>query len=144
MRVREIMSESLATCRRDSSLDEVARLMRDNDCGAIPVVNDREPVGVVTDRDIAIRCVAEGRDPQRTTAGDIMSSPVISVNPDDDAHDAVRTMENRQIRRIVVQENGTIVGIVAQADVARHMPERETGELVEEISEPGGPGGDRW
>jgi CBS domain-containing protein len=131
------MTGSPSICRRDTPLDEVARLMRDNDCGAIPVVDEHEVVGIITDRDIAVRVVAEGLDPRERTAGDAMTSSVITVAPDEDVERAIQMMEDRQIRRIVVSDNGSIQGIVAQADIARHMPDRETGELVEEISEPG-------
>lgn len=135
------MTPGPITCRPDTPLQEVARMMREHDCGSIPVVDDGEPIGLVTDRDIVIRAMADGQDPHERTAGDVMSSPVISVGPEEDAHEAVARMEQRQIRRIVVQDNGSIVGIVAQADVARHMPEHETAELVEEVSEPTGNGG---
>jgi CBS domain-containing protein len=138
MKVSEIMTKNPAVCEPETTLQEVARLMVKNDCGEIPVVDSRRtmrPVGVVTDRDIVVRCVAEGKNPLEHDAGDVMSSPVVTVTPDTDIDDVGDRMEENQVRRIpVVDEAGTICGIVAQADIARHAHPREVAEVVREVS----------
>jgi CBS domain-containing protein len=136
-----MMTRNPATCRRDSSLKEAASLMREHDCGAIPVVENGKPVGIVTDRDIAIRVVAEGKNPADRSVGDIMSSPVITAHPTDGAETLLRKMQREQVRRVViVDDGGSCVGIVAQADIALALDEARTGEAVAEISESDGTG----
>src|SRR5262249_51459336 len=134
MQVREIMSDNLVCCKPETSLGEVARMMVDHDCGEIPVVgpgNSRKPIGVVTDRDIACRAVAQGRNPLELTARDCMSSPVVTVSADADVEDCCRTMEDRQVRRVpVVDERGDCCGIVSQADIARSSSEKIAGRVV--------------
>jgi len=109
-------------------LQQVARLMTQYDCGAIPVVEDEQSkrlVGIITDRDITCRAVAEGQNPFAATAGDRMTSPVFAVTPDTDVNDCIHQMEEHQIRRMPVQDrNGNCCGMVAQADIARAAPER--------------------
>jgi CBS domain-containing protein len=142
VRAKEIMSRGLTCCTPDASLQEVARAMVDSDCGEIPVVDSKQtmrPVGVVTDRDIACRTVAQGRNPLDMTASECMTSPCVSVTPDSDVEECCRVMEESQIRRLlVVDEGGRCVGVLAQADIARHMPKRETGRVVGEVSRPRG------
>lgn len=140
MEVRQIMTKDPACCAPESNLQEVARLMADNDCGEIPVVDERRrPKGVVTDRDIACRAVAEGRDPRQTSARDVMSTPVITVTPEESVEHSLELMEQNQVRRLpVVDESGACCGMVAQADIARRSSERDTGELVRDVSEPAG------
>lgn len=137
MQVREIMTENPTCCSPDSSIRDAAKLMVENDCGEIPVLGNRgEPAGVITDRDIACRAVAEGRSPD-TPVAQIMSSPAVTVTPETSVEDCCRTMEDNQIRRVpVVDESGACCGIVSQADIARSAKEVETGELVREVSEP--------
>src|SRR5690606_37470222 len=108
------------------------------DCGEIPVVDDHgRPVGVVTDRDIALRVVAAGKEPRETDARQIMSTPVITVAPESSIEELCRIAEEHQIRRIpVVNEKGEICGIVAQADIARKVPEVVTGGMVKDVSQP--------
>lgn len=138
MLVKEIMTEGPACCTGDTGLQEVARMMVDNDCGCIPVVdaeNSKMPIGMITDRDITCRVVAEGRNPLDLTAADAMTSTVVSVTPDTALEDCLNLMEDSQIRRIaVVDEDGTICGIVAQADVALNASEHKTAEVVQEVS----------
>lgn len=138
MKVSDIMTKDPACCEPETSLKEVAKLMLVNDCGEIPVVDSQRtmrPVGVVTDRDIVIRCVAEGKNPLEADAGDVMSSPVVTVTPDMDIDEVGDMMEEHQVRRIpVVDEAGAICGIVAQADIARHAHPREVAEVVREVS----------
>lgn len=140
MQVREIMTKDPACCAPESNLQEVARLMADNDCGEIPVVDESgRPKGVVTDRDIACRAVAEGRDPRQTAARDVMSTPVITVTPEEGVEHSLELMEQNQVRRLpVVDESGACCGMVAQADIARRTSERDTGELVRDVSQPSG------
>ena len=138
MEVRDLMTTGPACCEPGAGLQEVARMMVDNDCGAIPVVEDGEPVGIVSDRDIAIRAVAEGRNPLELTAGDIMSSPVETVTEAASLDDLFDLMEEKQIRRVVVVDaDGGVCGIVAQADIAEYAGD-EVAEVVQEISEPQG------
>jgi len=139
MHVREIMSADLVSCAPDTPLREVARLMAEHDCGPIPVVDPdgrRQPVGVVTDRDIACRVVAKGRNPLDLSAKDCMSSPVVTIAQDAPIEDCCRLMEQRQVRRVlVVDERGDACGIVSQADIARVAPERTAGEVVKAVSQ---------
>lgn len=137
MQVREVMTENPACCGSDASITDAARLMVENDCGEIPVTDEAgKPVGVVTDRDIACRAVAQGKSLD-TPVSEVMSSPVVTVNPDTSVDDCCSTMEKNQIRRVpVVDESGSCCGIVAQADIARNAPERETAEVVRDVSQP--------
>jgi CBS domain-containing protein len=140
MRAREIMTREPACCTPETTAEEVARLMRDHDCGVIPVVdgpNSKTLVGVVTDRDIALRCVGEGRGPEAPVSSLMTSSPE-SCSPDDDVHDVEEVMMKRQVRRVpIIDAAGHLVGIIAQADLARKVgDEKEVGEVVEHISEP--------
>ncbi len=140
MRVEELMTENPACCPPTATLQEVARVMADCDCGEVPIVesrNSRRLIGVVTDRDIACRAVAEGMDPRQTTAQDIMSAPVVWVMPETDIEECCQKMEDNQIRRVpVVDDRGRCCGIVSQADVARSAPAEETAEVVRDISRP--------
>jgi CBS-domain-containing membrane protein len=118
-------------------LKDVARLMVEFDCGEIPVVDSgaKRPVGVVTDRDIACRTVAQGRNPLDLSAKDCMSAPVVTVTPDTMVEECCRTMEAHQIRRIpVVDEGGSCCGIVSQADLALRMADMQAAHVVKEIS----------
>ncbi|HEY8518938.1 MAG TPA: CBS domain-containing protein [Gammaproteobacteria bacterium] len=138
MQVRDIMTENPACCSPETRLDEVARLMADNDCGEIPIVDEQgRPAGVVTDRDIACRAVARGLDPKRTTAREVMSDPVVTASLDDTLEEVCARMEEYQIRRVpVVDERGICCGMVSQADIARVASEHHTAELVRDISRP--------
>jgi CBS domain-containing protein len=133
-RIREVMTERLRTCEPQTTVLEVARLMKEEDVGPIPVVKDGRPVGLVTDRDIVVRVVAEGRDATMTTVGDIASGELVTVEPEQSLDEALKLMGQHRVRRLPVVEGDRLVGIVAQADVARSADERETGEVVEEIS----------
>ncbi len=139
MKVREIMTSNPATCTPDTPLQQVARTMEQRDCGALPVITHAGTgiVGIVTDRDIVIRTVAKTRNPLELTAESCMTSPAATITDDADVDDCVKLMEAKKIRRVpVVDAQGLLVGIVAQADIARHESRKETGELVKGVSEP--------
>ena len=135
MRCREIMTSSVKTATRDMTLQDAAAVMRDGDMGAIPVVEAGKLVGIVTDRDIVIRSIADGRGAD-SSVGEAMTSQIFSVKQDDFVFEAIRLMGDKQIRRVpVVNENGELAGIIAMADIALEMEdEREIAETLEEIS----------
>jgi CBS domain-containing protein len=134
--IRELMTVKPRTVKAGDSVVEAAKLMRGEDAGLAPIVDGDRLVGVVTDRDIAIRVVAEGRDPQSTKVEEVASQNVVTIDPQQDLDEALRLMAQHQLRRLpVVEEDGKLVGIVAQADVARHADAERTGRVVEEISE---------
>jgi CBS domain-containing protein len=110
--------------------------MREQHVGSLPVTDNEKLVGMITDRDITTRVVAEAADPKMISVGDVSSRDLITVEPDQDLEEALRLMARHQVRRLPVIENGSLVGIVAQADIALRENEKKTGELVEAISEP--------
>lgn len=138
MQVKDIMTADPACCTADTSLQEVAQMMVDHDCGCIPIVENKDskvPVGVITDRDIATRVVAKGKNPLDLTAGDAMTASVVSVTPETSLEECCNLMETEQIRRVtVVDANGGCCGIIAQADIANNASERKTAEVVQEVS----------
>lgn len=138
LRCREIMTRNPVTANREMTLQEVARLMKDGDFGVLPVVekDTNRLVGVLTDRDIVVRAVADGRNVTETTVGNVMSDKLFTAKPDDFAFEAVRTMGERQVRRIpIVDDAGVLQGIIAMADIALEMEdEREIAETLEDIS----------
>ena len=135
MRCRDIMTKNVKTATRDTSLKSVAAMMRDGDVGAVPVVEDGKLVGIVTDRDIVVRSVADGKNAD-SNVGEAMTTELFTVTPDDYVFEAIRLMGDKQIRRIpVVNAIGELAGIIAMADVALEMEdEREIAETLEEIS----------
>jgi CBS domain-containing protein len=134
--IRELMSDNPCSIDADKSVAYAAKMMRDEDVGLAPIVEGNRLVGTLTDRDIAIRVVAEGRDPESTTAREVASADVITVDPQQELDEALRLMAQHQVRRLpVVEEDGRLVGIVAQADVARHGDDKQTGQVVEQISQ---------
>jgi CBS domain-containing protein len=139
MQVRDLMTSNPACCTPDAPLREVAQLMMRCDCGEIPIVDSREsmrPIGVITDRDITIRAVAEGRNPLEMKASDCMTRPCISVSRDASIVDCIHLLEEHQIRRIlVVDDKGRCCGIVAQADIARRVDEHAA-EVLKQVSQP--------
>lgn len=138
MQVIDVMTSNPACCTPGAPLEDVAKMMVDNDCGCIPVVQSemsRVPVGVVTDRDICTRLVAQGRNPLELTASDAMSANPVTVTPETSLEDCCGVMEEHRIRRVlVVDSEGGCCGVVAQADVAVKASEKKTGEVVQEIS----------
>ena len=140
LKVRDAMTANPAFCLVSTPLPEVARLFVEHDCGAVPVLDNRDarkPIGIVTDRDIACRVVAEGKDALRLTAGDCMTSPCLSVDEETSLEDCCRLMEANRVRRIVVVDlDGRCSGIVSQADVARRASGDKTAEVVRRVSQP--------
>jgi CBS domain-containing protein len=133
-KIREVMTPAPETIQADRPASEAAKKMKEADAGMIPVMEDGNLLGTVTDRDIALRVVAEDRDPQSTTVGEIASRDIVTVQPDEDLDDALQKMAKHQVRRLPVVEDGRLVGVVAQADVAREGNEQAVGHTVEEIS----------
>ena len=142
MKARDLMTPQPCCCSPDDSLTEVASMMRDNDCGSVPVVEAGKVVGIVTDRDLAVRALARG------LAGDATVRDVMTPSPeccgeDDDIHNVERVMSERQVRRVpIVNADGGCVGIVSQADLARathsrsNVSDHEVAETVARISAP--------
>lgn len=142
MKIQDVMTRNPATVTPDAPVIEAARIMKQEDVGVVPVVESTESrrlVGVVTDRDLAIRLVAEGRDPQ-SRVRDVMSAKLHTRKADDDLDDVMDTMAKEQVRRIpIVDDRGSLVGIVSQADIVRKARDDSKAErTVERISEPGG------
>ena len=134
--VRDAMTADPRSIGKSVSVVEAARLMREQDIGSLPITDDEQLVGMITDRDITMRVVAEAADPNATSVEDVYSRDLISVEPDNDLDEALQLMARHQVRRLPVVENGRLVGIVAQADIALSANETKTGELVEAISAP--------
>ena len=134
-RCREIMTRNVTTATRETSLKDVAILMRDGDMGALPIIENGKLAGIVTDRDIVVRAVAENKSSD-TPIGDVMTTEIYSVGENDFVFEAIRLMGDRQVRRVpIVNEAGELVGIIAMADVALETEdEREIAETLEEIS----------
>jgi CBS domain-containing protein len=134
-KIRDLMTSNPRRLASGSNASEAARLMRDEDVGLIPVVEGERLVGTVTDRDIALRVVAEGKTAESTTVGEIASREIVTIDPQQDLDEALRLMARHQVRRLpVVEGDGTLVGIVAQADVAQHASDEQTGDVVRDIS----------
>ena len=122
-------------------LNEVAKVMETDDVGAVPLVDDDRLVGIVTDRDIVVRAIAKGKDPSGMPASEVSSRELVTVHPDDNLSDALELMARHQVRRVAVTaEDDRLIGVVSQADIAREGKDKDTGQLVGEISrEPHGP-----
>lgn len=138
---RDIMTKDPLYSLRGDTVDQVARLMKTADIGPVPVVSDEQTkklVGLVTDRDLTIKVVAEGRNPQRTRVEEVMTEELVTCRPEDDLQQAMQAMAHHQVRRIpVVTADGRIVGIIAQADIATRIEKpQQTAAVVEEISRP--------
>lgn len=118
MRVREIMTNDVACVRSYDSIERAAQLMKQYNCGSIPVCTDDKLIGIITDRDIVLRCVASGHDASETAVGDIMTDSVVFASPELDVTDAAMLMSDRQIRRLPVVEDGKLIGIVSLGDIS--------------------------
>jgi CBS domain-containing protein len=134
--VRDAMTTNPRSIESSTAVSEAARLMKTEDVGSLPIVDGDQLVGMVTDRDLVIRVVAERKDPQSTTVGEIASRDLVTIDPEQDLDEALRLMAQHQVRRLpVAEEDGRLVGILAQADVAREGEDKKTGQVVQEISE---------
>jgi len=134
--VKEAMTAEVKVATPSQSLTDAASLMKQEDVGSVPVVDGERLVGVLTDRDIVVRGIADGSDPRSVQVGDIASRDVVTVRPDDDLDEALRLMGQHQVRRLPVVDDGQLVGVLAQADVAHEAKDKVVGQVVEEISKP--------
>jgi len=139
MKNSDIMTKDLVYSRPSDMVSDVAQLMKDEDIGPVLIVDDsndgKRLVGIVTDRDLAIKVVGEGRDPQNTRVEDVMTESLVTVRASEDVQSAMRAMAQHQLRRIPVVDDGQLVGIISQADVATRLNEpQSTAEVVKEIS----------
>ena len=134
---REIMTPSIEVAQRDESIAEAALRMREKDIGALPVCNTEQRIdGVLTDRDITVLVVAAGLDPNATAVGDVVEErEVVTIGADESAEEALRTMQEHAVRRVPVVDGHQVIGMVSQGDIATNLPEKQTGRLVEAISE---------
>ena len=131
---RDIMHAGVACIGENETLTKAARRMRDLDVGALPVCGeDDRLLGIITDRDIVIRCVADEGDPEIVTAGDIAQGTPFTIGADASAGQVLRVMEDHRIRRLPVTDNRRLVGMISEADLARHLPEQSIAEFVETI-----------
>lgn len=137
MQVQDIMTSNPTCCEGETTIQEAAKLMVEQSIGALPVLNDTgEPLGVVTDRDICCRAVAEGKSGE-TAVSDVMSTDVLTTSAEEEVSSCCNKMEERQMRRaVVIDSEGKCCGVVAQADVARESEGTETADLVQKVSEP--------
>jgi CBS domain-containing protein len=138
MKILEIMTSDPACCSPDATLRDVSRMMVEYDCGQIPVCNEKdEIIGVITDRDIVCRAVAEGMDMSTTRVSECMTTSPITVTADTKLEDAINLMEKNMIRRLpVMSENGTLCGMLSQADIACKGNQDLLAEVVQEVSQP--------
>ena len=135
IKARDIMTGGAECVGANETLEQAARKMKELDVGALPICGeDNRLKGMVTDRDIAIKCVAEGGDPRTAKAGDFGEGKPVTIGADDTIEEAIRTMQEHQVRRLPVIDGHDLVGMLSQADIARNYPEERVGELVEFIS----------
>ena len=139
MKARELMTGNPKTCAPDDPVRAALRIMRDEDCGIVPITEGNgqlRVVGVVTDRDIALHLGEVDERPSQVTIRAAMTARVVAIEPDADLDDVKRKMEDAQVRRVLVVENGRLLGVIATADLARAGRPKETGRIIEKISEP--------
>lgn len=134
MKVRDVMTTDVATATPETTLEDIATMMRDEDTGAIPVLDGDQLVGIITDRDIVIRCIAEGKDPVETTVEDVLSERLETIEPDADVEHAKDLMSRRQVRRLPVIEDGELVGMLSIGDLAVKSG-TDMGKALENVSE---------
>jgi len=134
--VREVMTPGVETTSPTQLLRDAAQKMKKGDFGAMPVVDDGRLVGMLTDRDIVVRAVAEGLDTATARVSDVASSDPVVVTPEQELDEALRLMAQHRVRRLPVVNDGRLVGVLSQADVALEAKEKQTGEVVQEISQP--------
>ena len=134
--IRQLMTDNPCAIDAEKPVAHAAKMMRDENVGLAPIVEGDRLIGTLTDRDIAVRVVAEGRDPEATAVREVASTDLVTIDPEQELDEALRLMAENQVRRLpVVEEDGRLVGVVAQADIARHGDDRQTGQVVEQISQ---------
>jgi CBS domain-containing protein len=132
---RDIMTGGAECVGENETLADAARKMRDLDVGSLPICGeDNRLTGMLTDRDIVVKCLADGGDPKTTRAGEYAQGAPVTVGADDPVEEILRTMREHKVRRVPVIDGRDLVGIVSQGDVARNVPEDKVGDLVEAIS----------
>ncbi len=132
---RDIMTADATCADENDTLADAAMKMRDREVGALPICGeDRKLKGMITDRDIVVRCVAEGGDPSTTRVRDLAEGKPVTIGADDSVEETLRTMIEHKVRRLPVIDGHTLIGVVSQADVAQNLPEDKVGDLVEAIS----------
>ena len=133
---RELMTEGAECVQANETLVDAARKMRDLDVGALPICGEDDRLkGVLTDRDIVVRCIADGKNPADVKAGDMGQGKPVTIGADDSAEEALQTMSDHQVRRLPVIDGHRLVGMLSQADVARALPNAQVGEMLEDVSE---------
>jgi CBS domain-containing protein len=132
--VRDAMTPSPTSIPADATVVEAARMLTSEDVGSLPVVEGEKLVGIVTDRDLVLRVLAKDLDPHKVPVADVCSDDPVVANPEEQLDSALQRMAEKQVRRLPVVDDGRLVGILAQADVARAAQPRSTGQMVEEIS----------
>jgi CBS domain-containing protein len=134
---RDLMTAGAECVGENETLVDAAKKMRDLDVGALPICGeDNRLKGVLTDRDIVVKCLAEDGDPATATAGQFGQGKPVTIGADDSVEEALRTMSEHQVRRLPVIDGHDLVGMLAQADVARHLGKHDTGDVVQDISQP--------
>jgi CBS domain-containing protein len=136
MQVREIMTTRIVSVEPSSTVKDAALLMNRHNIGAVPVIDGGSIRGMLTDRDIVLRCVAENRDAGNVKVSDICSQGAVSVRPEETVKDAMHIMASEQVRRLPVVENGKLIGMLSFADIAREKSGMELAEAISEISMP--------
>ncbi|HBW37980.1 CBS domain-containing protein [Desulfosporosinus sp. BICA1-9] len=136
MKVREVMTTSVECAAPNTTVVELATMMKNNDIGSIPICEAQKVIGIITDRDIVLKAVADGKNIEKRTAKEVMNSKVITVTADQDVHEAASLMSKYQIRRLPVVEQGKLIGIVALGDLAiEKIHVNEAGDALSEISQ---------
>lgn len=136
MKVRDLMTERIAKALPDTTLEEIAMMMKTENTGAIPVVDEDELIGMVTDRDIILRCVAEGGDPTQMTAEDIVSEDLETIDPDSGLEEAMELMSQKQVRRLPVVDNGELIGMISLGDIAvKQNDPQGSGRALQQVSQ---------
>lgn len=136
-KVKDLMTTNIIATLPSDTIEEAAILMKENNIGSVPVVSAGELKGILTDRDIVTRCVAESKKPDSTKVSELMSSDIAFVTPEQSIHDAISIMSNEQVRRLPVIKDGYIDGMISFADIARNNTDMEIAKAISEISEPG-------
>lgn len=140
MQAKDLMTSDPRTCGPNDTLRDALAIMTEEDVGIVPITEgngEHRIVGVVTDRDAALKLGARDQRPSEIKVSEVMSTGIVEARPNDDVDDVARKMEERQVRRILISENGRLVGVISTADLAREGTSKQTGKVIERISEPG-------